>query len=128
MADQAQQDTTTPSSKSASDRHPGKAAHQVRLVLLVLLAAGAVLALLMPIEFEKSYGIFEKETKRLKCGSVIFPREEVGSTTYNLDCAVARSRHLGYAGLCLAGAVVVTAFGLAKQAGARANGTTARQG
>ncbi|MFH8790865.1 hypothetical protein [Streptomyces roseoverticillatus] len=90
-------------------------AHQVRLVLLGLLAACAVLALLIPINFEKSYGIFDKETRTLECGSVIFPQEKTGATAYNADCAVARSRHLGYAGLCLAGAVVVTAIALAKR-------------
>ncbi|WKU45076.1 hypothetical protein Q3V23_13905 [Streptomyces sp. VNUA116] len=128
MPDEVQHDIAPPSSKGISGTNRGNVAHQARLVLLSLLAVCAVLVLLIPINFEKSYGIFDKETRKLECGSVIFPQEKAGATTYNADCAVARSRHLGYAGLCLAGAVAVTAFGLARLAGGRAGDTTARRG
>ncbi|MEV4926012.1 hypothetical protein [Streptomyces roseoverticillatus] len=117
MPDEVQQDITSSSSEGASGTSRKNVAHQGRLVLLVLLAACAALVLLMPVKFEKSYGIFDKETRKLECGSVIFPQEKAGATAYNADCAVARSRHLGYAGLCLAGAAVVTAIAIAKQGG-----------
>ncbi|MGW1197455.1 hypothetical protein ACWD4B_16695 [Streptomyces sp. NPDC002536] len=119
MAGEVQSEAMAPGSMGATRESRERRTHQILIWLLVVLAAGAVLALLMPVNFEKTYGVSDKQTWKLECGSVVFPREKVGAATYNFDCAVARTQRLGYAGLSLAGAVVVTAICLAKQVSRR---------
>lgn len=55
------------------------------------------------------------ETTHLRCGSVVFPREETGATAYNVECGTARTQRLGYAGLSLAAGGLVGAFCLARR-------------
>lgn len=115
MPDQAQNSAAA----TSAEKPPNAASHgktgRILAGLLALFALTIALLLVTPVNFDKTYGIFNKETRHLECGSVVLPTEQPGATAYNADCAVARTQRVGYAGLVMAGAVAATAVGLARR-------------
>ncbi|MGW5733193.1 MULTISPECIES: hypothetical protein [Streptomyces] len=88
--------------------------------LTAALIVVAVLALLMPVDFnetvERSSG--SQRSLSLECGSVISPhagKTEEGFSSYPGQCTAQRTQRVGYAGLALTGALVVMAVGAAVQ-------------
>lgn len=109
MTDQAQGDVSPTHDNQSPQQGSQSLAQELRIFLIVVLAAGAVFALLFPVKPSNTYGIFDERTRNFSCGSVVFPKGP-----FEERCSMAHTQRLGFAGLGLAGAFVLTAVALAK--------------
>ncbi|MER5257221.1 MULTISPECIES: hypothetical protein [unclassified Streptomyces] len=88
--------------------------------LTAVLVAVAAFLLLVPVDFNETVvrpsGM--ERSLSLECGSVISPKAKVtdgGFSSYPGQCTAQRTQWAGYAGLALAGALVVMTVGAAVQ-------------